>query len=101
MTFSEKMLEHIQRAEEADLLASEIHAVVDREVTRRYGARIGRLSTTQERQNQRQFYLNGLLAENHWYGKATGNRNYHAALAQMYGTAALVEITRDDQVIRP
>ena len=91
MSYREKMLQHMEQAEADDLRIQEIEAATDREVTKRYGHRIGNANSPQERANMRQFYLKRILTENPWYVKAVGNRDYHMAAATMYASAALVE----------
>lgn len=90
-TFREKMLWHLKEAETFHQAVLDIEEATDKEVTRRYGHRIGNLNSHQERASQRQLYMKKVLVGNVWYERAVGNRNYHVEMARTYGIAALAD----------
>lgn len=91
MTNKEKMRQHLAKVEEFVLLVDEIEKVIDREVEQAYGTRIRSLRTSQEQDNVRKRFTQGLADTNPWLKRATGNRGYHIAMATMYGIATLVD----------
>ncbi len=91
MNNREKMLHHLAEAEKANLLVEEIEKVIDREVTRRHGNTLLRADSRQEQENLRLSYTKQLAKENLWLQRQEGRRAFHVAMAQMYGTATLVD----------
>lgn len=95
------MAQHITLVEAATEQIAQIEQVAAREVQRRYHHRINNADSEQERANLRQFYLKRLLKDNQWHAKATSNRAYYMAAAQMYGIAALVEAQQNLATYEP
>lgn len=88
------MLYHLNFAEEFQQSVVDIEKITDEEVTKRYGHRLSKLNNPQEQAGARQYFMKKILAENVWYTRAVGNRNYHMEMAKMYGIAALVNPTQ-------
>lgn len=67
--------------------------IIANEVERRFGHKIARAGTEQERNNLRHFYTVQIGRENIWKQTYLSDRDLYLKLATMYGIAALVNQT--------
>lgn len=97
MTNKQQMQAYMSKAAAAQKRIDDINIVVLAEVSRRYGNKIQRARTNQERDNLQEFYRQQVAAENIWLTNAKGDRGLYIQLAQMHGIAAMLDEVEEDR----
>lgn len=95
MTNKEQMQRYLKLVEGTSARLADINQVIHAEVTRRYGHRIEKGKTPQERKNLLKHFTIKVTRENQWHADVAGDRNLYIQLAQMYGIAAMLDEAED------
>lgn len=93
MTYQEKMLHHLKRAEELHEELDRLEAGILKQIDRRDGAQLSKYPTREGRENMKLFLVEKEIQKGfeRLYRNRAKNRDMHMNWAQLYGTAALLE----------